>query len=250
MKRFIFFICFVMHACAYAFSWQDLWLTKDGAAQKEMQAKDYKAAEALFSDPEWKGVAAYRAGNYAKAQSYFQSIKTERAYYNAGNAFAKAHQYKEAIAAYKEALRLNPKNKNALENKNLIEKLLKNQQDKHGEGNKKNNDGSQKEPQNTAKNQGSSSDKEQNQGQSDAKNQPQNKDKDSQKADKNAQKQTEKKPKNAHKKASEVQAQSIADREKQQTKEQWLRLIPDNPGGLLREKFLRDYQRRQRGESN
>ncbi|KTC76981.1 tetratricopeptide repeat protein [Legionella brunensis] len=38
-----------------------------------------------------------------------------------------------------------------------------------------------------------------------------------------------------------------AEREKQQAKEQWLRLIPDDPGGLLREKFLRDHIRRQGG---
>ncbi|KTD77065.1 TPR repeat containing protein [Legionella steigerwaltii] len=43
------------------------------------------------------------------------------------------------------------------------------------------------------------------------------------------------------------EAQSEAEREKQQAKEQWLRLIPDDPGGLMREKFLRDHLRRERG---
>ena len=36
-------------------------------------------------------------------------------------------------------------------------------------------------------------------------------------------------------------------KEKQQEKKQWLRLIPDDPGGLLREKFLRDFLRKQGG---
>ena len=36
-------------------------------------------------------------------------------------------------------------------------------------------------------------------------------------------------------------------RERQQENEQWLRLIPDDPGGLMREKFRRDYLRKQRG---
>ena len=36
-------------------------------------------------------------------------------------------------------------------------------------------------------------------------------------------------------------------REKEQSKKQWLRVIPDDPGGLMREKFLRDYLKRQRG---
>nr|MBA3535441.1 hypothetical protein [Tatlockia sp.] len=35
--------------------------------------------------------------------------------------------------------------------------------------------------------------------------------------------------------------------EKQQAKEQWLRLIPDDPAGLMREKFLRDHLRREEG---
>ncbi|USQ13896.1 tetratricopeptide repeat protein [Legionella lytica] len=47
----------------------------------------------------------------------------------------------------------------------------------------------------------------------------------------------------------EMQAKkdSKAEQEKQQVQEQWLRLIPDDPGGLLREKFLRDHLRRERG---
>ncbi|SCX92676.1 Ca-activated chloride channel family protein, partial [Legionella micdadei] len=41
--------------------------------------------------------------------------------------------------------------------------------------------------------------------------------------------------------------QSAEELEKQQAKEQWLRLIPDDPGGLMREKFLRDHLRREGG---
>ena len=35
--------------------------------------------------------------------------------------------------------------------------------------------------------------------------------------------------------------------EKQQAVEQWLQRVPDDPGGLLRRKFLLEYQRRQQG---
>lgn len=34
--------------------------------------------------------------------------------------------------------------------------------------------------------------------------------------------------------------------EKQQAVEQWLRRVPDDPGGLLRRKFALEYQRRRR----
>ena len=46
---------------------------------------------------------------------------------------------------------------------------------------------------------------------------------------------------------SQTKKDNKDDQEKKQAKEQWLRLIPDDPGGLLREKFLRDHLRRERG---
>ncbi|MFO8973479.1 tetratricopeptide repeat protein [Legionella pneumophila serogroup 1] len=45
----------------------------------------------------------------------------------------------------------------------------------------------------------------------------------------------------------EGEIQSESNQEKQLAKEQWLRLIPDDPGGLMREKILRDHLRRERG---
>ena len=41
--------------------------------------------------------------------------------------------------------------------------------------------------------------------------------------------------------------QSPEELEKQQEKEHWLKLIPDDPAGLLRDKFLRDHLRREEG---
>ena len=38
--------------------------------------------------------------------------------------------------------------------------------------------------------------------------------------------------------------------EAMQATEQWLRMIPDDPGGLLRQKFLYEYQRKSRNQSN
>ena len=38
--------------------------------------------------------------------------------------------------------------------------------------------------------------------------------------------------------------------EAMQANEQWLRMIPDDPGGLLRQKFLYEYQRKSRNQSN
>ena len=35
--------------------------------------------------------------------------------------------------------------------------------------------------------------------------------------------------------------------EQKASDEQWLRLVPDDPGGLMRSKFLRDHLRRHQG---
>ena len=40
------------------------------------------------------------------------------------------------------------------------------------------------------------------------------------------------------------------EQEQKQAQQQWLRRIPDNPPGLLRQKFLRDYQRKRGGQSS
>jgi Ca-activated chloride channel family protein len=39
-------------------------------------------------------------------------------------------------------------------------------------------------------------------------------------------------------------------REQQQADERWLRRIPDDPGGLLRRKFLYQYSQRERAQQN
>ncbi|MFI4919265.1 MAG: tetratricopeptide repeat protein [Legionellales bacterium] len=52
-----------------------------------------------------------------------------------------------------------------------------------------------------------------------------------------------------NKSANKSDATAAQDQEKQQAKKQWLKLVPDDPGGLMREKFLRDHLRRELGWS-
>ena len=46
-------------------------------------------------------------------------------------------------------------------------------------------------------------------------------------------------------KVAQAMQQQAKDQESQQATAQWLRRIPDDPGGLLRRKFLLELQRRQ-----
>ena len=47
---------------AQAFTWDDIWLTKDQQAQRLLEEGSAPDAAALFEDPIWRAVANYRAG--------------------------------------------------------------------------------------------------------------------------------------------------------------------------------------------
>lgn len=65
-----------------------------------------RVAALLLPDPEWRGVALYRAGRYDQAAEAFRSSPPHAAY-NLGNALTRAGRYAEALEAYDEALAQN-----------------------------------------------------------------------------------------------------------------------------------------------
>jgi Ca-activated chloride channel homolog len=261
-------------ACnAQAFSWSDLWLTKDQQAQKEMLEGQFKQAETTFQQPDWRAAAAYRAGHYRKAAEQYQSLQNEISYYNQGNALAHLGKYEQAIKAYDKALAINPNNKDALYNRKLLAEMLKetkkqqaqNEQNKNQQGQKQqgksqkgknqqgqNQQGKSQEGKNqSAQNQQGESQESKNQrGENqqamDQAGKSQRDGGKNQQAESQMVNQQVKAKKNEKNRKLAEKMQS-AEQEKQQAKEQWLQLIPDDPGGLLREKFKRDHLRRQNG---
>jgi Ca-activated chloride channel family protein len=251
MRGLLLLLCFLFSLNTYAFSWQDLWLTSDQQAQELMKKNQFKAAEDKFLRDDWTAAAAYRAGNYQKAVSLYQTLKDEQSYYNQGNALAHLGKYEEAIKAYDQALALNSTNQDARYNRKLVAALLK-------EEKKQNKDQQSKDQQSKDQQSKDQQSKDQQSKDQQSKDQ-QSKDqqsKDQQSKDQQNKEQQNKEQQNKEQQNKEQQnkEQQIKDQQKDeakaeanQEKQQWLRLIPDDPGGLMREKFLRDHLRRESG---
>ena len=258
---------------AQAFGWDDLWLRTDQQAEKLFQAGAEKDAAQLFENPEWKGTAAYRTGDYEKAIEEFSRKDRPLANFNRGNSLAFAGRLEEALAAYEKVLAENPKHEDALFNHDLVEKILQEQQKK--QQNKKADKGKENEQRKNKQDQqqdSSKADAEQNEKSSqqssaekqdsgDPKSSSEEKNNDkkqSNEGEKNLNDKTDsteaKKNENEQKKNNKLAEKNIAsgdeqeltadEQSRQQTLEQWLRKIPDDPGRLLRNKMQREYQRR------
>ena len=112
--------------------WTDLWQRADQQAQTQLDAGNAKEAQALAKNPELRGSAAYRAGDFVAATTDFAAAAAQKdsadVSYNRGNALAKQGKLPEAIAAYDEALKHAPDMDDAKANKKAVEDFLKKQQ--------------------------------------------------------------------------------------------------------------------------
>ena len=242
---------------AAAMTWADLWQRQDQRAP-ELIRNDPKQAAARLDDPEWKGSALYRSGQFDAAAQVFSRAEGPRASYNQGNALARAGKLEEALAAYNHALAESPDMEDARHNLKIVEELLK--QKNQGNGDSQSN--KQKDP---SESPGSDGNKPQdNQGQPGNSKNPGDSGNEQQQNSGNSQepgepnrkpdKQTNEPKGQTPEQASAEQASSanqpqapapISETPLTQSQEQSLRRIPDNPGGLLQRKFLQQYQQRQ-----
>ena len=221
---------------AKASLWDDLWHTRDQQAMQVMSQGDVGAAAELFENPEWKATANYRGKKFEDAANQYGGLDTADSKYNLGNALAKQNLLNEAIEAYDQALAADPDNEDAQFNKTLIEQLQKKQQ--------QDQDSEDSEEQ---------QDQDQNQQDQEQQDQKEQKDQDSQQEQdelEQAQKQEQEpqeqpQEEQANQKPAEEEAEPL-DEEEKQALQQWLRRVPDDPGGLLRRKFQIQYDERLR----
>jgi Ca-activated chloride channel family protein len=239
---------------ALAFGWDDLWLRNDQQAARLFRDQEFDRIEEN-APPQWLGASRYRSGDFDGAtESFLQGDPGKAAsHYNAGNAMARSFALQQALLAYDRALELDPQMTEARENRDLVERLLE-QQQKQQSQDSENSDSAedqQKSEQEQARSgaeydqQGDTSDDEKEQASRETR-----KNSDSSRTEQAGADQNLEDRENADDESlgsNTTQEIDLATRtmdEKQQALEQWLKRIPDDPGGLLRRKFARQYSLR------
>lgn len=249
-----------------------LWLPGRGAYAAELwQRPDQRAHEQMQ-----QAAQAYREGDFGRAAQLYGVLESADALYNRGNALAKAGSYAEAIDAYEQALSQRPGMQDAIANKQAVEAAMKRKPPPgKQQGQQEPQDGDQqgapRQPQDPQQGEG--------QGQSGSR-QPDRSEppSDPKKSDPANSRDKPARPEPQSPKPTDAEAQQSADqaqrqrmqqalqaaredgqaddpadaapvetaeqRERRLANEAWLRRIPDDPGGLLREKFRLEHQRR------
>ena len=227
--------------------WTDLWQTPDqqGASALELDAP--ASAAALFEDPAWRATAHYRNQDFKAAAEDFAASGGIENHYNRGNALARAGDLNGALAAFDQVLSSDPEHEDAAFNKALIERLLDQQsqeqdasdQDENGEQKpqeggqgEQEQDGSEQDPSQDAQNQQEGDTEDDAQDSEAAREQPESDQSQEEAAETSEQ--------------AVQEADEALDPEEAQALEQWLKRVPDDPGGLLRRKFEQQFEERVR----
>lgn len=213
-----------INTSALGFSFEDLWKRRDEQGYEQFKKGHLKEAAKLFDNPEWQGAASYRAGDYKKAQEAFAKGRDKISYYNLGNALAQQGEFTKALTAYDIALEKDPAFDDAKYNRELIAKLLKDELPQEN----KSTASAMNKPDNTENKKSEDTSEEASKKENEA----------------SQESSTEKETLQAQSsQLTPAQEQQSSDQEKEQAKQQLMRQVADEPGGLLRQKFLRDHQR-------
>ena len=223
---------------AQAFTFDDLWLRGDQQGQRLLEAQRPADAAQRFTNPRWEAYAHYLAGDYATAAELFAKGDTAADHYNRGNALAHSEQLEEAIEAYDQALDLQPGLEAARQNRVIVEALLR--QRRHQEQ----ADDAQQEQE--VKSQPEQSPPAMAPSSSSSVAQSQSSEGEGEQSEQSPTPQPTAETLPADDSSTPpTSGESPALTEQEQATDQWLRQIPDDPGELLRRKFLLEQRMRQ-----
>jgi Ca-activated chloride channel family protein len=107
----------------------DAFFTPDQQGRWAFEHGHFPQAAAHFVDPYWKGIAAYNAADFDLALVSFARLQTPQAYFYLGNIYVRRFKFDEAIAAYTQALKLQPQFPEATANLALAIALQKDTED-------------------------------------------------------------------------------------------------------------------------
>jgi Ca-activated chloride channel homolog len=238
-----------------AIEWKDLWYTPNQQAKQAFEQKNFDQAAQLFQQKQWQAAAQYKAGQFEQAATNFADTETGlspnneaangksavtqsssiRSQYNHATSLAKANQLQAALDAYNQLLEQEPNHQDATFNKKIVEDMLKQQeQEKQQQQDQQQSD--QEQEQNDEQQPSEQNDEQQQS--DDQQQQEQQQDQQQQSEDQQTEEQKQQQ--------LEAEKDEREKSEKDQALEHWLEKIPDDPGGLLRRKMYREYQRRGR----
>lgn len=213
-------------------TWDDMWARPDQQAARALESGDAARAAAVGRDPLWRGSALYRDRQYEEAADTLAESDEIMAHYNRGNALARAGRLREALKAYDTVLETVPQHDDALHNRDLVARLLEQlrEQQKQQRGGESGGQGQQG---GIDKQQGSADDErrdsmDQSENTGEGRDDAGDRDRDTQ----------------TGQQAPRPVEEPRLTAEEQQAMAQWLRRIPDDPGGLLRRKFQLEYSKR------
>ena len=267
---------FVISESAYAFEWKDLWKNKDQQGQQYFIEGSHSEAAQVFENPEWKGLSHFRSGNLENALEEWKEIDSPRSLFNQGNALAKLGKLDQAIDRYDQVLEREPEHSDARFNRDLLKKLLEEQEkqkqqnqekDGSGEDQQKTEDQqsesrterSEEDPSSAESGSDSKNQNMENSGQSEQaqKSDSQNKEISEAQSDKQEQENTDEASvaeennqegeEDSKQQQAFIKPRSVSelteDNPQEQELRQWLQKIPDDPSRLLRNKMYRAHQR-------
>lgn len=112
----------------------DAFFTADQQGRWAFEHGHYPQAAAHFHDPYWKGVAAYQAADFQAALAVLGKLDTAPAWFYQGNSYVRLFKFDQAIAAYQQAIRLQPDFAEAKANLALAHALQKDYEDQQKAG--------------------------------------------------------------------------------------------------------------------
>lgn len=222
--------------------WDSLWLRSDQRGHQALSYGEPEKAATLFEDQsQWQSIAQYRSGDYAGSLMGFREDSSLTGRYNEGNSLARLGEYEAAINLYDQVLSVQPEHEDAQFNKDLVERLLQEQQQAQQQQNE--------DQQSQGNNQDSESEQNNQQQQQDPSEQQQESENSEERDQQESENQQQQEQQGQQQQMAEAQQDESSRDERQDALEQWLRRVPDDPGGLLRRKFSHETkQRLRRGE--